>query len=41
MAAYHDLKQRIHDRLLRQLDLVQLQRLSQEQIRYELGNHTE
>jgi len=41
MVAYLDLKQSIHDRLLRQLDLVQLQKLTQDQIRYELSHHTE
>lgn len=41
MVAYRDLKVRIHERLLGQLDLVQLQKLSSAQIRYELGSHTE
>jgi len=41
METYRHLKQRIHERLLGQLDLVQLQKLSQDQVRYELGTHTE
>jgi len=41
MDAYQNVKQRIHERLLGQLDLIQLHKLSQDQIRFELGNHTE
>jgi len=41
MEHYRDLKQRIHERLLGQLDLLQLQRLSHDQMRNELGTHTE